>query len=216
VATKPTSVVIVDDHLLVSAGIARLINSMSGFHVRAVCNTVADLTNSLESSPPEVIVLDIDMPGMSVFSLIRRIRKRHPGVAILIVSGMPPDIYALRVMVAGAMGFVGKDAGAETLQAALRSVAEGRPWLSGPSAGSLLKALKARKRIGVDALSSREVEVFQLLGKGLSPREVGVALHINHRTVASHRLRIYQKLEISSVGELVRWATEYERSAEPS
>jgi len=210
------TVVIADGHSLVASGLAKLISATHDFSVIDTCPTPDALTEALRVREPHALVLDIDMPGLSPFALLRRLRQHQPGMAVLVVSGLPGEVYAMRVVEAGARGFLSKRADVDTLLRALRSVVEGNLWIHGEWAAPAFRRRRwsslGRHPLSMSYLTSRELEVFRLLGDGKSPREVGQALHVSHRTVASHRLRIYQKLGIRSLGELIHLASEYRRS----
>jgi len=209
----PVEVVIADDHAMVADGLSRLVSVMPGFHVSSVCTRIEEVEEAFSSRTPDLLLLDVDMPGLSIFSFIRKVSRGHPRTAILVVSGMPAEIYALRSITAGALGFVGKDEAASTLMTAVRTEAQGQISLPQGQTRSVLSAMAGRRSAGgLSALSARELEVFRLLGKGLPTRDVGRVMHISHRTVASHRLRIYHKLGISSTSELIRLATDHQRS----
>lgn len=212
------SVVIADGHPLVASGLAELISAAPDFDVVRICATPEALLEALRAQNPHILVLDIDMPGLSPFALLRRIRKSQPAMAILVVSGLPGEVYAVRVVESGARGFLSKRADADTLLRALRSVVEGHLWMHGDWAAPALRrrrwSSRLRDPVSMSHLTSRELEVFRLLGDGKSPREIGQALHVSHRTVASHRLRIYRKLGIRSVNELIHLASEHRRSEE--
>lgn len=212
------SVAIADAHPLVAAGLAELISRTSDFQARLSATTPEALTEALRGAAPSVLILDIDMPGLSPFAFLRRIRKTHPAMAVLVVSGLPGEVYAVRVVEAGARGFLSKRADADTLLRALRCVVEGNLWMHGDWAAPALRrrrwSSRRRDPVSMTQLTSRELEVFRLLGDGKSSREVGQALHVSHRTVASHRLRIYRKLGIRSMSELIHLASEFRRAEE--
>jgi DNA-binding NarL/FixJ family response regulator len=212
------TVVIADGFPLVAAGLAELITATGEFRVVQICPDPQALTEALALLEPELLVLDIEMPGLLPFALLRRLRRTRSEMAVLVVTGLPGEVYATPVVEAGARGFLSKRSGAETLLPALRCVIDGNLWMHGDWALPALRRRRWLSRPGqprsMSDLTSRELEVFQLLGSGRSTREIGQALHVSHRTVASHRLRIYRKLGIRSLSELLHRAVEYRQLAE--
>lgn len=216
-SSRPVHTVwIADGHPLVASGLAGLISDASEFRVGHTVSTPEALTAVLQEGAPSVLVLDIDMPQLSPFAFLRRIRKTHAATAVLVVSGLPGEVYAVRVVEAGARGFLSKRADAQTFLRALRSVVAGNLWMHGDWAAPVVQrrrwSSRHRNPVSMHQLTSRELEIFRLLGDGHSSREVGQALHVSHRTVASHRLRIYRKLGIRSMSELIHMASEVRRS----
>lgn len=210
-------IMIADDHPLVAQGLARILRDSPEFEVSGVFSALGELHESLAEDPPDALVVDIDMPGMTIFTFLRRVRRHFPDLPVLVVSGLSEEVYAVRVVKAGARGFVPKEAAVPELVSALRAVVAGQLWVNGALSANFRRFLPEKGAAhGIEALSPRELEVFQLLGKGLTAREVGEVLHISHRTVASHRLRIYHKLGIGSVNELIRLSTEFLNSQEGS
>jgi len=197
-------VAIADDHPLVASGLARLVDSVSGFRSEWISHTIADVWERLEGSPVDLLLADIEMPGMAILTFLRRVRRLFPSTKVLVVSALPSVVYAERVIRAGSSGFLSKSDPADQMLLALRRAADGEVWRSPQSRGKSPSP-------GVQALSPRELEIFEMLAAGLSPRDVGSTIGISHRTVATHRLRIYRKLGISSLGELVRLGVEHAR-----
>jgi two-component system, NarL family, invasion response regulator UvrY len=215
---RQRSVIIADDHRLVSEGMARFLETTPDFKVVQICTDGDELSGTLSVICPDLLLLDIDMPGLSVLSFLRNISRRQPAPAVLVISGLSPEIYAARVVEAGAMGFLSKDVSPSVLLTAMRCVCAGQLWIhrdhaTGP--GRELSITEGTARGGLATLSARELEVFHLLAKGKPASEVGPLLYISPRTVASHRVRIYRKLGVSSPGELMRLASEIKRMEGP-
>jgi DNA-binding NarL/FixJ family response regulator len=211
-SSAPT-LLIADHQALLAATLAQFLSAAGGFRVLGVCHSREHLAAALEAEPPDVLVLDMEMPELSVLSFLKRLRRRMPTVAVLVLSALPATVYDARLIEAGARGFQSKQADPAVLLLALEAVVAGQIWLHRDAIGRTRRgwgsspgSVDGADRLSV--LSTREVEVFRLLGQGKSPREVGALLHISPRTVASHRLRIYGKLGIQSLGELIRLAAD--------
>jgi two-component system, NarL family, invasion response regulator UvrY len=214
-SSAPT-LLIADHQALLAATLAQFLSAASGFRVLGVCNSREHLDAALEAEPPDVLVLDLEMPELSVLSFLKRLRRRMPTVAVLVLSALPATVYGARLIEAGARGFQSKQAEPARLLQALEAVVAGQVWLHRDALdrarrgrGSPSESVDGTDRLSM--LSTREVEVFRLLGQGKSPREVAALLHISPRTVASHRLRIYGKLGIQGLGELIRLAADLDK-----
>jgi len=212
--SRQWSVIIADDHRLVADGVAQLLETTPDFKVVQICGDAPELSGTLSVICPDLLLLDVDMPGLSVLSFLRGLARRRPAPAVLVVSGLPAEIYAARVVEAGASGFVSKDVSPSVLLTAMRCVCEGQLWIHRDHAAAAGRDPSGSKESGTAALASlspRELEVFHLLAKGKPASEVGPLLYISPRTVASHRLRIYRKLGISNPSELIHLASEVRR-----
>jgi len=213
--TRTYSTIVVDDHPLFAQGIARLLGALPDFEVVAICTSALAARETVERLLPDLMITDIDMPEMEIFSFLRRLRRDFPRTATLVVSALSGQIYSERVIQAGAMGFIGKDAELPDLENAVRVVTQGGIWMpKGLSATGSKKFHPASSR-SLSSLSSRELEVFRHMGRGRPTREIAEVLHISSRTVATHRLRIYRKLGVSSTGELMRLAQMFLNGEEP-
>jgi len=215
---RKSSVIIADHQRLVADGVARLLESTPDFRVVEVCATDEELKGTLRVLCPDLLLLDIDMPGLPILSFLRSLTRERPAPAVLVVTGLPANIYAAPVVEAGASGFVSKEVSPATLLTAMRSVRDGQLWIQREHAVGSSRERAAAQGVTPDPLSSlspRELETFHLLGKGMPASEVGQLLFISPRTVASHRLRIYRKLGISSPSALIRLASQFDRMSEP-
>lgn len=208
-----SSVIIADDHRLVANGIARLLDPVPDFKVVQICYNGDELSATLNVICPDLLLLDIDMPGLSILSFLRGLDRRKPAPIVLVLSGLAPDIYAGRVVDAGAAGFVSKDVSPSGLLTAMRSVRDGQLWIHRDQARK--QGRKRGRESGaqdpLSYLSSRELEVFRLLGRAVSSADIAELLGISPRTVGSHRARIYKKLSISNASELIRLAAAFDQ-----
>ncbi|MEM7584031.1 MAG: response regulator transcription factor [Acidobacteriota bacterium] len=202
-------VMVIDDHPIVRTGIKSLLAEASDIEV--VCEA-ADGEEGLEKAPlirPDVIILDISLPGMSGMEVLQSLRQQTHGAAILVLSLHPEDRYAIRLLRAGASAYLTKGAPSETLIRAIRKVSRGGKYISSKVAERLAFNLDPDfDRPLHDNLSRRELEVTRLLASGKTVTEIGRQLAISVKTVSTYRRRILEKLAMQSTAEIVRYAVE--------
>ena len=165
---------------------------------------------------PDMVLVDVSMPGLNGIELIKMIRAEMPEMPMLVVSMHDEALYALRALKAGAKGYVMKAEAMTSIATAMRRVAEGKIYVS-PTFGEQLifKAITAiEEGMGspVDVLSDRELEVLEKLGKGLTTREIADDLHLSPKTVETHRAHIKEKLNLKNSTELVQHAIHWRES----
>ncbi len=202
-------VMVIDDHPIVRTGIKSLLTEANDIEV--VCEA-ADGEEGLEQAPrvrPDVIILDISLPGISGMEVLQSLRQQTHGAAILVLSLHPEDRYAIRLLRAGASAYLTKGAPAETLIRAIRKVSRGGKYISSKVAERLAFNLDPDfDRPLHDNLSRRELEVTCLLASGKTVTEIGNQLAISVKTVSTYRRRILEKLAMQSTAEIVRYAVE--------
>ncbi len=210
---RRSKILIVDDHPITRHGLAQLLNNEEDL---TVCGEAEDAQKALglmKSLEPDLVLSDITMGGKSGLELIKEMQALHPEVAVLVLSMHDESIYAERMLRAGARGYLMKSAGGGELLVAIREVLRGEVYLSRKMSAkmiNLLSGARAKKnRSSLEMLSDREFEVFQLMGQGLSTREIGQRLHISSKTVDTHRLNIKEKLNLKSLPELMRHAVRW-------
>ncbi len=201
-----TRVLIVDDHPAVREGLALRISSQPDLEV---CGEAADEAEALEllaAARPDVAVVDIQLKHGDGLQLVRRIKARSSSIGILVWSIFSDKAYAERALNAGALGFINKQQATDKVVGAIRCVREGRLYLGEETAQRLLtRSVVGRPGRGqspIHSLSDRELEVFRLIGDGLSTNQVARRLHISPHTVETHRERIKEKLGLTTAGEL--------------
>jgi len=212
--TEPTiRVLVADDHTVVREGIRHVLEREPGFEVVAEASTGVEVVPLAERHRPDVVVLDISMPGESGIQVAARLRQRLPEIRVLILSMYDNAEYVLESVRAGAHGYILKDTAATELRRAIRAVQNGEDFLSPPVASRLTAAvrgeLEREARTGaVSALSGREQEVLRGIARGRTNKEIAGALGISHRTVETHRESLMRKLRIRTVAGLTRFALE--------
>lgn len=194
-----------DDHVVVRRGLRLLLDSEADFEVVAEAGDVEWARRYVRGHHPDVLVLDLNMPGESGLSAIPLIREEAPDTQIVVLTMQDEPVFARHALNAGALGYVLKEAADDELVEAVRLAAAGQSYLN-PRLGARV-ASEARSD-AVDALSERETEVLRLIALGHTNSEVAEQLSLSVRTVETHRSHIQQKLRLSSRAELVRYALE--------
>ena len=205
-------IVVADDHALVREGIRRVLDEEPGFEVVAEAADGETALARVAELQPDVVVLDISMPGLSGLEVARRLRERHPDVRALVLSMHDDTEYVLRAVRAGAAGYLLKDdAGPQLLRQAVRAVHAGDSFFSPAVATRLTDALRADPAASEDPLgplTTRELEVLRLVAGGRSTKPIATEVGISRRTVESHRESLMRTLGIRTVAGLTRFALE--------
>jgi DNA-binding NarL/FixJ family response regulator len=205
-------VLLVDDHPLTRHGIAQLIGQQPDLVICGEAGTAEQALDCVRSQQPDLVLVDVTLPGKPGLELVKDLATTFPEVAVLVFSMHDETLYADRVLRAGARGYLMKSAGGEELLKAIRHVLGGKVYLSQDLSDRILDNLSGtlRRPAGVlSVLSDREFEVFQLVGDGLPTREIGLRLHISGKTVEAHRLRIREKLDLKNASELTKYAVRW-------
>jgi two-component system, NarL family, invasion response regulator UvrY len=203
-------VVIIDDHNLVREGLKKLLAAESDI---AVAGEAADASAGLaviERIVPDIVVLDVSLPGRSGLDLLVDIRQRFASVRVLMLSMHPEESYGLRALTAGAAGYLGKDSVPEELAAAIRRIHSGRRYITPELAERLAEDLgKQNVSEAHERLSQREFEVMLHIAAGKPPRDIAQILCIGERTVGTYRRRILEKLHLTSTADIVHYVLEH-------
>ena len=174
----------------------------------------AQALDLLASKRPDLMLIDITLPGKSGLELIKDVKAMHPDLPMLVLSMHDESLYADRVLRAGARGYITKHEGGDKLMGAIRHVLNGRIYVSESMSAHILEIFSGGQtgidRSSIQKLSDREFEVFEALGEGLSSHEIAKKLHLSAKTVDAHRANIKTKLKINTTAELIsfsaRWA----------
>lgn len=207
--TTPIRVLVADDHMIVRTGIRHVLESDSGFEVVGEAANGAETLSLAAQLEPDVVVLDISMPGESGLKLAAQLRANMPERRVLILSMHDNAEYVLESVRAGANGYLLKDTAATELRSAIRAVCRGESYFSPPIAGRLRDALRGERptpAASLDHLTGREREVLLGVAQGKTNKEIATDLGISHRTVETHRESLMKKLQIRTVAELTRFA----------
>ncbi len=211
--TQPIRILIADDHAIVRQGIRAVLEQDAGMRVIHETVNGDDTLISVSESPPDVLVLDVNMPGKTGLEVTRALREQGHDCRILILSMHDDPEYVLQALRSGADGYILKDAGPSEVREAVRAVHEGREYLSDRVTHQLSVALRAElerdKQTGrLEQLTPREREVLVEVARGRTSREIGEAFGISPRTVETHRERVMAKLRVRSVAGLTRFVLE--------
>lgn len=202
IAPMRITVLLVDDHAVVRQGYRRLLAHDPAMQVVGEAANSAEALDCDRTLEPDVVVLDIALPGVSGIETLRRIMARRPAARVLMFSMYQDAIYASRAFGAGAMGYLSKASAPELLVQAVRSVADGRRYVS-PDVQQAVAAPGAKSSEIALSLSSREHEILRLLISGYDLREIGERLGVSAKTVANQQSAIKQKLGASSALQLI-------------
>ena len=208
-----TKVLIVDDHPAVREGLAIRIASQPDLEVCGQAADTAEAVQLIEAVRPDVVVVDIKLDTSNGLDLVEQIKARDASIGILVWSMYPDTIYAQRALQAGALGYINKRHATTRIIEAIRRVRDGKLFLCEEMAEHLLDGAvgggKRRRVSGVEGLSDRELEVFRLVGDGLSTSQIAERLHRSVHTVESHREKIKDKLNLKTASELNRAAVQW-------
>lgn len=204
-----TRVAIADDHALVRRGFAELLRETPDLDVVAEASSGDALLALLREKRFDVVVMDMNMPGPGGLDLVKAVKAEHPGLHVLVLSAHPEDQYAVRVVRAGALGYLTKESAEADLVEAVRRVATGRRFLTQALAEALLDALDLDPEAAPHtALSDREYQVLRLLASGLTVGGIAERLSLSVKTISTYRSRLLQKMGMSNNAELTRYAIE--------
>jgi DNA-binding NarL/FixJ family response regulator len=207
---------IVDDHPLMRKGMALTLDSEADFSVIGQAANAEESLDMLENLTPDLAIVDVSLPGMSGLELIKHLQALKPLMKILVVSRHDESLYAERAIRAGARGYLMKLEAGEVIVKAVRHVLSGGIYVSEDIKERLLMGMMAgRKEMNqspLEVLSDRELEVFELTGKGLGTRDIAERLHLSVKTVESYRARIKTKLNLGTAAELMQHAVQWVES----
>lgn len=206
---KAIRVLLADDHTLIRAGIRELLQGLSGVEVAGEAGDGHEALQLVETLQPDVVLLDIGMPGLNGLEVAARLARLHPAMRVLILSMHMSEEYVLQALRAGAAGYLLKGAAVAELELAVRAVARGETYLS-PSVSKSVVDEYVRRTGGaadpLDALTPRQREILQLVAEGHTSKDIARKLGLSYRTVETHRNQLMKRLDIHDVSGLVRFA----------
>ncbi|MDW7709722.1 MAG: response regulator transcription factor [Deferrisomatales bacterium] len=208
-------VFLVEDHPVFRRGLREIIAQEEDLEVCGEADTVTKASCAIARDQPDLVIVDICLQERSGLELIKELRERHPKLVVLVVSMYDESLYAERALTAGALGYVMKQEAPESIVRAARSVLEGRPYLSQKLTAALIGRFvgagtpqgPAPEASPHERLTSRELEVLQMIGQGLTTGEIAGRLAISVKTVGTHREKLKEKLNLKTASELNRYAT---------
>lgn len=209
-------VLIVDDHALVRMGIRRLLEDLPDMDVIGEAESGERALVLVKAHQPDVVLLDMKMPGIDGWEVTRRLNKSSPDVKIIAVTALCTDTLPSRVLQLGAMGYLTKESGAEEMASAIRKVYKGERYLSAEVAQKMaIDSLDAHKETPFDQLTEREMQVMLMITRGVSVQEISECLFLSAKTVNGYRYRIFEKLGIKNDVELTYLALRYHIIEQP-
>lgn len=206
---KLIRVLLVDDHALVRAGIRSLLERAGTVEVVAEAGDGHQAVQLVEAHHPDVVLMDVSMPGLNGLEAARRVIDEHPTVRVLMLSMHPLEEYVWQALHNGASGYLLKNASAAELELAVTAVARGETYLSPAVSKHVIEAYL--RRVGdephlLDRLTPRQREVLQLIAEGHTTKEIAALLNVSEKTVGTHRMQLMKRLDIHDIAGLVRYA----------
>ncbi|HVT60328.1 MAG TPA: response regulator transcription factor [Thermoanaerobaculia bacterium] len=202
-------VLIADDHVIFREGLKRILETALGIEVVAEAASGEEALQRAWDSSPNVVLLDVSMPGRGGIETVQEFKRRDSKIKILMLTAHPEDHFAVRCLREGADGYVTKNAAPEQLVAALRKIANGGKYVSPSLAERLAFNLDASfERPEHERLSARELQVLLLISAGMTASAIAVDLHLSVKTVSTYRARILEKMHMKTNAEIMHYAIE--------
>jgi DNA-binding NarL/FixJ family response regulator len=202
-------VIIADDHSIVRKGLKQILLEEYPFAQVSEASNAEELIKLVMSDTWDVVITDLSMPGRSGLDALRQIREAFPKLPVLVLSMHPEDQYAIRVLKAGASGYLNKDTAQDELIQAMRKVLIGKKYISARVAEQMAEVIEGNTDSALhELLSDREFDVLKMLASGKSVSEIAVSLSLSSTTVSTYRARIMDKMKMKSNADLTRYALE--------
>jgi two-component system invasion response regulator UvrY len=202
-------VIIVDDHPVVRQGLKQIIGTEQDLQLVGEAETAREALSVIRRTACDAVVLDITLPDASGLDVLSQLKSEHPTLPVLIMSIHEEEQYALRVLKAGASGYLMKDSVPEDLIKAIRKIVSNGKYISPSLAERLASEFISPGELSHEKLSNREFQIMCLIASGKSLKEIGEALCISGKTVSSYRARILEKMNMSTNADLTRYTLEH-------
>jgi len=207
----PIRILIVDDHPVFRQGLRQILQQNKDFDIVADCSSVEQALVEVRKQHPDVLLLDISMPGLNGIDMTRQICSEHPQVHVAILSMHNQESYILQALDAGAMAYVLKGSEIDSIIEAIRCASRGEYFLCPQIRGDIIARFLSERRGGMplrsyDVLSEREQQVFRLLAEGHSTIQISALLFVSPKTVEKHRVNLMKKLKFNNLVELTKYA----------
>jgi DNA-binding NarL/FixJ family response regulator len=208
-----TKIFIVDDHPMMREGLAQLISNEPDLEVCGEAETASAALEKIAKCKPDLVLDDITLPDKSGLELIKDIQAFSPTTPVLVISMHDETLYAERVLRAGGRGYIMKQAGGKKIMEGIRQVLSGQIYVSEKMGARILEIFSGHRKntshSPVENLTDREFETFQLIGSGLSTKEIAQKMHVSTKTVEVHRMNIKTKLQLKTAAELIRYSVRW-------
>jgi DNA-binding NarL/FixJ family response regulator len=206
-------ILIVDDHPLVREGLSGLITTQPDFEICGEAAGIAEALQRVAAVRPDLAIIDLTLSDGNGLELIKELRESYPEMKLLVLSMHDEALFAERVLRAGAVGYVSKHEASRTIVQALRTILAGKLYLSQKMTERLMQRAFGPKagleRSPIESLTDRELEVFELIGDGLTIRQIAAKLQLSPKTIETHREHIKEKLNFKNTTELTRHAVQW-------
>jgi two-component system response regulator DevR len=210
---KKTRILLVDDHAIVRLGLMTLLNDQPDMQVVGEASTAAEAVHAVEKGNPDVVLMDIRLPGEGGIDATRQVTSRFPGSKVVMLTSFADDDLVIRAINAGAAGYVLKQVGNEELLRAIRAAARGEALLDPSTTAKLLSRVRQLERSAEEdafrELSDREMDVLALLARGRTNAEIGQSLNLSEKTVGNYVGTMFDKLHLNNRIELAIYAVEH-------
>lgn len=204
-----TRIVIADDHALIREGLKNILREESDMTVVAEAQTAAEILDRIVESRADILLLDLGLPDRPGLEVLREVKRILPSLRVLVLSMLPEDRFALRMLKAGADGYLSKESAASELVKALRRIAGGSKYVSEEISQDLLDKVHGDVPVMChEALSDREFEILLMIGSGKAISEIATQLNLTVSTINTHKGHILEKLSMHSTAELMRYSIE--------
>lgn len=211
-----TGIMIVDDHPLVREGLITLISNQRDFSLSGEASGIAEARELVRQTHPDVVIVDLTLKDGNGITLIKELKEQYEGIKVLALSMHDETVFAERALRAGASGYVSKHEASRTIIQAIRTVLDDKLYLSERMMNRVLSRAVASKQrqpeeqhSPVERLSNREIEIFEMIGRGMTSRQIAQQLDLSQRTVDTHRENIKDKLELKNAVELTKHAVQW-------
>ncbi|MBE7494907.1 MAG: response regulator transcription factor [Verrucomicrobiaceae bacterium] len=209
----PRKVFIVDDHPVFRDGLVRIAAAIPGVVICGEADNAVEAFNAITKLNPDLILMDINLPGKSGLELLQDVHATNPELPVLVISMHDEHLYAERVLRAGGRGYIMKQAGPDKMREAISKVLNGQVYASEKTAAAILDALSrprsATSTSVLSKLTDRELEILRLIGQGKDTHEISDSLHISTKTVDTHRSHLREKLGVKGNTELIHYAVRW-------
>lgn len=210
-------ILIVDDHALVRMGIRRLLDDLPDMEVVAEADSGELALTLVKVHHPDLMLLDMKMPGMDGWEVTRRLKKTNPEIKIIVLSALSTEPFPARVLQLGAMGYLTKESSMDEMVLAIRKVFQGERYVSMEIAQKMaINSLQAPEESPFDRLSEREMQVMLMLARGLTVQTISKSLFLSSKTVNGYRYRMFEKLAIKNDVELIYLAMKHRVIEQPA
>jgi len=205
-----SKVFIIDDHPLLVKGLSELINAQADLEMIGTTGEWTEALNQFKTQMPDIVILDVTLKNANGIEVLKQLRMQCPGLRVLMLSMHDENLYALRALKAGAQGYIMKAAATEKVVQAIRQILRGELYLSDVMAKKTMAQMVGRRKepgaSPLEDLSDRELEVFNMVGEGMTTRQIAEKLHLSVKTIETHKAHIKDKLNLQSATELVQHA----------